>query len=228
MTRLADPIMKRVRTHGRGRWVCTPRDFPDLGSREAVDQALSRLVRAGRLRRAGRGLYDLPRTSALLDGPAPVDLDAALAALARRDGIRVMPDGARAAYRLGLTNAVPTRPGDVTDGATRTVEIDGATVRLRHAGPRVMRWTGCPAAPVAQALRWLGPDAARDPRVVAALKRRLPEAVKHDLSRNARNLPGWALPIACNIAGSGATATQRPRTAFRTTGATPCPAQAEG
>jgi len=59
---------------------------------------------------------------------------------------------------------------------------------------------------VAQALRWLGPDAARDPRVVAALRRHLPDAVKHDLSRNARDLPGWALPIARDIAEGGAAA----------------------
>ena len=205
MIRLADRIMKRVRAHGCGRWVCTPKDFLDLGSRDAVDQALSRLVRAGRLRRAGRGLYDPCRAPAPCWGrPAPVDLDAALAALARRDGIRIMPDGATAAHRLGLTNAVPARPGYVTDGATRIVGIDGAKVRLRHAGPRVMRWAEHPAAPVAQALRWLGPDAARDPRVVAVLQRRLPDAVKHDLSRNARDLPGWALPIARDIAGGGA------------------------
>ena len=204
MTRLADRIVKRLSARGRGRWVCTPKDFLDLGSRAAVDQALSRLVSAGRLRRAGRGLYDLPRTSAVLGRPAPVDLDAALAAIARRDGIRIMPDGATAAHRLGLTNAVPARPGYVTDGATRTLGVDGATVRLRHAGPRVMRWTGHPAAPVAQALRWLGPDAARDPRVLATLKRHLPDAVKRDLSRNARDLPGWARPIARDIAGAGA------------------------
>ena len=209
MTRLADRIMKRVRAHGRGRWVCTPKDFLDLGSREAVDQALSRLVRAGRLRRAGRGLYDLPRNSALMGRPAPVDLDAALAALARRDGIRIMPDGATEAHRLGLTNAVPVRSGYVTDGATRTVAIDGATVRLRHAGPRVMRWTGRPAAPVAQALRWLGPDAARDVRVASILERILPDEVKHDLSRNARDLPGWALPLARGIAGGGASLSTR-------------------
>ena len=204
MTGVADAIMKRVSAHGRGRWVCTPKDFLDLGSREAVDQALSRLVRVGRLRRAGRGLYDLPRISAVLKRPAPVDLDAAVAALARRDGIRIMPDGATAAHRLGLTNAVPAKAGYVTDGATRTVGIDGGTIRFRHAGPRVMRWAGHPAAPVAQALRWLGPDASRDPRVVAALRRRLPDAVKHDLARNARDLPGWALPIARDIAGGAA------------------------
>ena len=201
MTRLADLIVKRMSARGRGRRVCTPKDFLDLASREAVDQALSRLVKTGRLRRAARGLYDLPRTSALLRRPAPVDLDSALAALARRDGIRIMPEGATAAHRLGLTNAVPARPGYVIDGATRTVAIDGATVRLRHAGPRVMRWTGRPAAPVAQALRWLGPDAARDARVVSILKRNLPDAVKRDLARNARDLPGWALPLARDIAG---------------------------
>ncbi len=206
MTGVADAIMRRVSAHGRGRWVCTPKDFLDLGSREAVDQALSRLVKSGRLRRAGRGLYDLPRISAVLNRPAPVDLDAAVAALARRDGIRIMPDGATAAHRLGLTNAVPARAGYVTDGATRTVGIDGGTIRFHHAGPRVMRWADRPAASAVQALRWLGPDAARDARVVAALKRRLPEAVKRDLARNGRDLPGWALPLARDIAAEDAVA----------------------
>ena len=207
MPRMADAIMKRVSAHGRGRWVCTPKDFLDLGSREAVDQALSRLVKAGRLRRAGRGLYDLPRTSTVLKRPAPVDLDAAVAALARRDRIRIVPDGATAAHRLGLTNAVPARATYVTDGATRTVEVDGRTIRFRHAGPRVMRWAGRPASVVVQALRWLGPDAARDPRVVATLRSRLPDAIRRDLSRNGRDLPGWALPLARDIAA------ERPRAA---------------
>ena len=44
MTGMADKIMKRVSAHASGRWVCSPKDFLDLGSREAVDQALSRLV----------------------------------------------------------------------------------------------------------------------------------------------------------------------------------------
>ena len=206
MTGVAEAIMRRADAYGRGRWVCTPKDFLDLGSRGAVDQALSRLVRAGRLRRAGRGLYDRPRTSAVLKRPAPVDLDAVVAALARRDGIRIMPDGATAAHRLGLTNSVPARAGYVTDGATRTVGIDGGTIRFRHAGPHVMRWTGRPAASAVQALRWLGPDAARDARVAAALKRCLPEAAKRDLGRNQRDLPGWALPLARDIAGGGAAA----------------------
>ena len=40
MTRIADKIMKMVSTYGRGKWVCTPKDFLDFGSRAAIDQAL--------------------------------------------------------------------------------------------------------------------------------------------------------------------------------------------
>ena len=206
MTAMADKIMRRVSAHDRGRWVCTPKDFLDLGSREAVDQALSRLVKAGRLRRVGHGLYDKPRISSVLNRPAPAELDAAIAALARRDGVRIMPDGLVAANQLGLTNAVPAQVSYVTDGHSRTLEIDGRTVRFRHASPRVMQWAGRPAAPVVQALRWLGPRAAADGRVVATLRSHLPDEVKLDLLRHGRDLPGWALPLARSIASDAAVA----------------------
>ena len=198
MISMANKIMKRIFENASARWVCTPRDFLDIGSREAVDQALSRLVKAGRLRRVGRGLYDESRISGVLKRLAPVDLDAAIAAIARRDGIHVMPDGMVAANRLGLTNAVPAKPCYVTDGASRSVEIDGRNIRFRHASPSVMRWAGKASAPVVQALRWLGPAAA-DAQVASILKRRLPDAVKRDLAQYSCDLPGWALPLARSI-----------------------------
>ena len=207
MARLADRILDRVSARPKGRWVWTPRDFLDLGSRAAVDQALSRLAREGRLRRIGHGLYDMPRTSRVLKGPAPVDLDAAINALARRDGMRIMPDGLVAANGLGLTSAVPAVVTYLTDGHSRNLEIGGRTVRFRHAGPSVMRWTGRPAAPVFQALRWLGRVAAADARVVSILRRSLPDDVKRDLLRNSRDLPSWAMGIARSINPDPAAAT---------------------
>ena len=118
MTVLSYNIMKRTRGHGRGLWVLSAKDFLDLGNRAAVDQSLSRLYRDGTLRRVGRGLYDWPRISRVLGHPAPVDLDAAVAAIARRDNIRIMPDGLTAAHRLGLTHAVPAKVVYWTDGST--------------------------------------------------------------------------------------------------------------
>ena len=109
MDYLSDKIIKRVRAHGRGKWVCSPRDFLDLGKRSAVDQTLSRLAKRGHLRRIGRGLYDWPGMSRLLKRFVPADQNMLVAAIARRDGIRVMPSGLSDANGLGLTNAVPGR-----------------------------------------------------------------------------------------------------------------------
>lgn len=199
MNRTAEQIMKRVSEGDGATRLCTPTDFLDVASRQAVDQALSRLVKAGRLRRVGHGLYHLPRISGVLKRPVPADLDDAIKAIARRDGVRIMPDGLAAANQLGLSNAVPAKPCYVTDGPTRTLKIDGRTVRFRHASPSVMQWAGRPSAPVAQALRWLGRDAAQDAQVVSTLRRVLPEHVKRDLLHNSRGLPGWALPLARRI-----------------------------
>ncbi len=199
MNSMTNKIMRRVSAYPSGKWVCTPKDFLDLGSREAIDQALSRLAKTDQLRRISHGLYDRPRFSNVLKRPAPVDLDAAVAALARRDGVRIMPDGLASANQLGLTNAVPAKVSFVTDGYSRTLNIEGRTVRFRHAGPRVMQWAGKPSAPVVQALRWLGPVAAADAQVASTLNRTLSKEVKLDLLQNSRDLPGWALPLARSI-----------------------------
>ena len=66
MRTISKKIMNRMRRKGRREWVATPKDFLDLGSRASVDQALARLVKKGKIRRIGRGLYDIPRFNRIL------------------------------------------------------------------------------------------------------------------------------------------------------------------
>jgi hypothetical protein len=199
MLSLTIKIMRRVRGYGRGRWVCTPKDFLDLGNRAAVDQALSRLVKNNVLRRIGRGLYDLPRMSNILNRPAPANLDQAVDAVVRRDRLVVMPDGIVAANQLGLTNAVPAKNAYMTDGTTRSLKIGGRTVQLRHVGQSIMRWADRPGAPVVQALSWLGKAASSDPKLADLLRSRLPDAMKQDLMQGIDTLPRWMAAIVRNI-----------------------------
>jgi len=196
MAVLSDKLMNRVRRHGRGLWVFCAKDFLDLGNRAAVDQALSRLCKSRALRRVGHGLYDWPRISPVLGRPASVDLDAAVAAIARRDGLRVMPDGIIAAHRLGLTNAVPSKAVYLTDGGSRSVQVGGRTVRLKHVNPGLMRWAKRSAAPVVSAIMWLGPLLLKDTDMLNRLRQRLPADVKQDLANGISQLPTWAIPIA--------------------------------
>lgn len=82
-------IISRVMAAGPGQ-VFTPRQFLDLGSRDAVDKALSRHCTAGTLRRLARGLYDLPRTHTRF-GTLPATSDAiAKAADDQREACRAV------------------------------------------------------------------------------------------------------------------------------------------
>jgi hypothetical protein len=195
MQGIAEKILARVRGHGRGQWVCTSKDFLDLGSRDAVDQALSRLVKQNVLRRIGRGLYDYPRISKILKRPAPADIDAVIAAVARRDNISILPDGIVVAHNLGLTNAVPARHSYVTDGSSRTMKVGDRSLKLRHVSARLMAWQNRPGAPVVQALHWLGKNIADNQNVVATLQKRLSPDIKADLVDGIKLLPAWMIPV---------------------------------
>ena len=126
MAGIYDKILRRMRAHGKGKRVCTPKDFLDLGSRAAVDQSLSRLVKAGELRRIGCGLYDMPRISNVLKRSAPANMDAAIAAIARRDSVRIMSDGMVAA--IGDVGAIlgahfPREADDKNELPDRLIEL---------------------------------------------------------------------------------------------------------
>ena len=49
----------------------SPTDLIDLGSRDAVDKALSRMAATGTIRRVARGLYDVPRQHPIVEFTNP-------------------------------------------------------------------------------------------------------------------------------------------------------------
>ncbi len=79
MTGTAVKITRRVSEHMSGTSGCTPKGFLNLRSREAVDQALSRLAKAGQLHRLCRGMDDMTRIRNVLERRAPIDMDPAIA-----------------------------------------------------------------------------------------------------------------------------------------------------
>lgn len=197
-----DQIMKRVRGAGRGS-VYTPSDFLDVAARSAVDQALSRLVKIGKLRRLARGLYDYPKIHPQfgLLSPAPDDV---AQALARETGSHVQIAGARAANALGLTTQVPAKSTYLTDGPSRRVVLGKRVVDLRHASPKNLIAPGSPAGTVVQALRHVGQVRAADVAQVAA--HRLSPSDKRALATSAYRAPAWMRPTLVSIATAGAPA----------------------
>jgi hypothetical protein len=187
MVSVTDNIDKRIRAFGRGS-VFTPSDFLDLGSRAAVDQTLSRLAKAGRLRRLTRGLYDFPQLHPKL-GQLAASPDAVAQALARETGSALQIAGAQAANALGLSTQVPARSIYLTDGPSRRVILGKRVVDMRHASPKHLVAPGSTAGTVVQALRHLGPAATAD--VVSAALLRLSPSDRKALAKGARQAPAW-------------------------------------
>lgn len=193
-----DQIMRRARAHGRG-GVFTPSDFLDVAARAAVDQALSRLVKNGKLRRLARGLYDFPKVHPKLGPLSPAPDDVAQA-LARETGSQVQIAGARAANALGLSSQVPAKNTYLTNGPSRRVVLGKRVVDLRHASPKHLIAPGSPAGTVVQALRHVGPIRAADVAEVAA--RRLTTNDKRTLASTAVQAPAWMRPTLVSIANA--------------------------
>lgn len=187
ITSAPDRVMNHVRASGRGS-VFTPTDFLTATTRPAVDQALSRLVKRGQLRRIAHGLYDFPRIHPKLGPLSPAPDDVAQA-LARETGSQVQIAGARAANALGLSTQVPAQSTYLTDGPSRRVVLGKRVVHLRHASPKHLIAPGSPIGTVVQALRHVGPDRASDVARIAA--RRLSAKDKKMLAAAAVQAPAW-------------------------------------
>lgn len=147
-------IVDRIRADAP-RKVWTPSDFVDLASRDAVDKALQRLVKAGTLRRIDRGLYDQPGFNKLTQKPNPPDPRSVIDAVGRRDQTRMLVDGMTAANDLGLTDAVPAKIVVHTDARRRAIKLGNVTITFRPTAASKLFWAGRPAMRVVQALHWL-------------------------------------------------------------------------
>lgn len=201
-------IASRVEKRGRGA-VFIPADFLDLGSRQAVDLALHRLVKKGTLRRLARGLYDYPKTHPALGLIAPA-VDDIAKALAGKHKIRLRPSGAYAANMLRLSEQIPAKVVFLTDGPTRKVRIRNQTIELRRTTPRAMAADGTTSL-VIEGLRNLGKAHVTRERV-AHLRDLLSATDRTQLLENLPLAPAWMHPFMRFIAEGEPSATRgRPR-----------------
>lgn len=158
-----------------------------LGSRAAVDQALSRLVKRGQLMRIGRGVYLPPIKSRF--GTRALSVEQAVEALAKKRGEVIVPSGAAAANRLGLTTQVPVRSVYLTSGRSRKLSLGKQSIELRHA-PRWQLALGQGSAGQAvRALAWLGPEQTES--ALQAIKQKLSPTAFNELVAAAPQFPTW-------------------------------------
>lgn len=192
MNSITNNIMKRIHAKRRG-WVFAPKDFMDLGSRAAVDQVLSRLVKQGKVRRLGRGLYDYPKQHTLLGNLSP-DTDSIAKVVAAKSSNTVFPSGAMSANLLGLSTQVPAKPVYLTNGRSRIKKIAGHTITFKHARVPFLDQLSDKANYLIQALLYFG-AAGIDNDIIRRCVSQMDTRDIKSLSGAASLVPGWISDI---------------------------------
>ncbi len=193
-----DKILARIHRWAVGA-AFTPKDFLDLASRGTIDMALKAFVDDGTIRRLGRGLYDCPRHSKRLGGPAGPNLDQVAQALARRHRWTIIPAGPLAANLLGLSSQVPARSIYISDGPSKVVVIEGQRIQFKNARPKEVGVTSARSGIVIQALRTLGRRRVND-KLIAELRRTLSAKDRRAFLKDARQSSQWIYATARAVA----------------------------
>jgi hypothetical protein len=189
-------MLYRIRGKGRG-WVFSARHFIDLGTRDAIDKALSRLAEKGSIRRLGTGIYDYPKISPTL-GPLSPSIDAIAKEIASKNNSRLKITGAQAANALGLSTQVPARIVYLTDGPSRQLKIGKQTIVLKHASPKIMSTAGKGSGIVIQALQYIGKENVTL-EILTQIKRALTDFDKKELRKDIQSTSDWMKPIIMEI-----------------------------
>lgn len=167
--------------------VVTATSLKELGSREAIDQALSRMSREGEILRVARGAYVVPVKGRFGSYAPPAEAVAKSYARAKRTS--VTPSGVVAANRFGLTSQQPIRQVYFTSGQSKLLSLGSNPVEFRH----VPKWQTIlpnhPAGEAVRALAYVGKHGASE--AVQTIKARLTPSEWERLVEVTPKLPGW-------------------------------------
>ena len=198
MPNLPSQIISYAAESPEGTLLC-PSALLHLGSRSAVDQALSRLARRGELMRVCQGVYVWPRQTRF--GSRTPPLDKVLASLSTLWGEAIVPCGGTAANTLGLTTQVPVRQVYLTSGPNRKLKLGALTVQLRHAPRWQLVAPHRPAGDAVRALAWLGPQEVEGN--LETLERKLSDEDIVELAATRAIMPAWlAEPVSVMVANN--------------------------
>ena len=155
-------ILATLRRWGRG-CVFSYSDFCDIGTEGNIAWCFHQLKNKGIIRPLWKGIYDYPRYSTLLQETLAPDLEKVAHALARKHKWNIQMSGNAALNYFGLSTQVPTRHLYLSDGPSRTFDIEGRTLEFKHIPAGEARLGNTECAMFIQAIKELGDHALTEP-----------------------------------------------------------------
>jgi len=177
-----EQILNKIRDYKRGK-IFFPENFSRFGNEDAVHKALSRLEEDGELVRLGHGIYLYPKEDPQLGVLQPT-IDQIAKAIAKRDRAKIVPTGALALNKLGLSTQVPLNAVYLTDGSPRNIQVGNRKIKFKRTVPKNLKAKGEISSLVIQALKEIGNGKVTEQqidKINELLEKEKPDHLKHDI-----------------------------------------------
>lgn len=194
MTSISKMIEQRIEELGTGA-VFIPSDFLDIASQKAIKLVLSRLEKAGQIKRVVRGVYTVPEYSNYLKKELTVAPGDVVAAIARNNDWIVIPSGDNALNSLGLSTQVPARYEYVSSGPYKSYTYNGIEIELKHRANRDLLNKRYKSALAIQALKALGKDDINKDTITSLSRALSPQEIEW-FYEDAKTSSAWIFEIA--------------------------------
>jgi len=193
MTQLIEIKVLTKMKKARGGTLFFVDNFIRIGNQKAVSKALQRLVRKGEIHRVAPGIFVRPVKDPVIGAVMP-NIDAIAIAIAKRDRARIVPTGAYALNKLGLSTQVPMNIVYLTDGSSRKVKLGRNVITFKKTSPKYVAAVGNISKLVIQALKTLG-EKNVDEKIIGRIQILLKEENKNHLENDIRLAPEWIRKI---------------------------------
>jgi hypothetical protein len=158
-----------------------------------VRQSLSRLVKAGEIMRATRGIYVRPKEIPYLGRVLPGS-EEVIKTITRQTGEVIAIHGAEAIHRLNLSTQVPMQSIFYTTGNTRRIKVGKLEIMLKHISPSKLVKPGTTTCLVVSALWYLGKNQV-NAAVIGKIKQRLKPEEFTELFKHMEQMPAWMVEV---------------------------------
>ncbi|HEY5571304.1 MAG TPA: DUF6088 family protein [Bacteroidales bacterium] len=195
MQSIDDKIILSIKKCGRGKVFFTS-DFVRYGESKSANKALERLVKSNEIIRIARGIYYYPKIDKKLGlGILYPSLETIAEAIAKRDKAKIIPAGAYALNRIGLSTQVPMNIVYQTDGSPRKIKIgNGKGIRFIRTAPKNLAYKNELILLIVLALKEITEGKVTDEQR-AHIKKLLTNEPKERIMQDSQLMPSWIRSI---------------------------------
>ena len=192
--KLYDSVFYFISGHGRG-WAFSSNDLIKKFERQQIDNVLSDLVKAKKIRRVSRGIYDYPKYSELLQKELSPDIEQVARAIARKFNWRIEVSGESALNILNLSTQIQAKYIYLSDGPNKSyklfndVEIEFKKSVLKDIGFRYKE-----SSLIVQALKSLGKEHITD-EIIEIIKEQIEPKMYEKILKDTQSTTVWVYEI---------------------------------